>query len=146
MSLTTQQMPLRVNYTIHHYRKTGGCRVPVALPCAIRRAHGKELICHVPPSPAHGKHLALGVYVLRRVLNRRAHGEVNTFAVCRGKTHGENKTHGECTLCRVPARGSRQNSDAVGHRWLPSTLCRVPTGSTRQTSHGKDGLRRVPFK
>src|SRR6185437_4222408 len=71
-----------------HYRKWLICRVPNSLPCAKRRAHGKQPLCRVPKikhtaNPTHTAKLHLC-----RVPAPGTHGKNQTqhitiFAVCR---------------------------------------------------------------
>ena len=63
-----------------HYRKWLICRVPNSLPCAKRRAHGKQPLCRVPKI----KHTANTTHTAKLPLCR----------VPSPGTHGKNQTHG----------------------------------------------------
>ena len=66
--------------TYCHYRKRLICHVPNSLPCAKRRAHGKQLFCRVPQ--------------IKHTANPTHKAKLHLYRVPALGTHGKNKTHG----------------------------------------------------
>ena len=115
-----------------HYRKRLICRVPNSLPCAKKRAHGKQTLCRVPQIKHTAKPTHTTKLTLCRVPVPRTHGKNQTHGILPSLPCATLKTHGKPRACATHVRRWRTEVDGGATEADGAQLCRVPHGA-----HGK---------
>ena len=115
-----------------HYRKWLICRVPNSLPCAKRRAHGKQPLCRVPKIKHTANPMHTAKLSLCRVPAPETHGKNQTHGILPSLPCAVLKTHGKPRARATHVRRWRTEVDGGATEVDGAQLCRVLHGA-----HGK---------
>jgi len=117
---------------LKHYRKRLICRVPNSLPCAKRRADGKQPLCRVPKIKHTANTTHTAKFPLCHVTALGTHGKNQTHGILLSLLCAVLKTHGKPRARATHVRRWRTEVDGGATEVDGAQLCRVPHGA-----HGK---------